>query len=81
MCQGGVQVFIESHSEDILNALRIAVLDKVLQPEELSILYFYLNSEQPTVRPIPVLPTGGIEVWPAGFFDQMDNDFERLFGV
>ncbi|NER07027.1 MAG: AAA family ATPase, partial [Okeania sp. SIO3C4] len=36
----GIQVLIESHSDHILNALRIAVLDKILSNEELSILYF-----------------------------------------
>jgi predicted ATPase len=76
----GVQVFIESHSDHILNALRIAVLDKIVNPEDLSILYFQQNSEQPVVQ-IPVQPNGGIEEWPEGFFDQMDKDFERLFGI
>ncbi len=76
----GVQVFIESHSDHILNALRIAVLDKIIDPENLNILYLQLNSEQPVVQ-IPVQPNGGIEEWPKGFFDQMDKDFERLFGI
>ncbi|MTJ47863.1 DUF3696 domain-containing protein [Dolichospermum sp. UHCC 0259] len=76
----GVQVFIESHSDHILNALRIAVLDDIITHEELSILYFQQNPEQPVVQ-IPVQPNGGIEEWPEGFFDQMDKDFERLFGM
>ncbi|MFB2918962.1 AAA family ATPase [Aerosakkonema funiforme] len=76
----GVQVFIESHSDHILNALRIAVLDKVIDPEDLNILYLQLNSKESVVQ-IPVQPNGGIEEWPQGFFDQMDKDFERLFGI
>jgi predicted ATPase len=76
----GVQVFIESHSDHILNALRIAVLDKIVTPENLSILYFQPNPEQPVLQ-IPVQPDGGIEEWPEGFFDQMDKDFSRLFGM
>ncbi|MBD2040118.1 AAA family ATPase [Microcoleus sp. FACHB-672] len=76
----GVQVFIESHSDHILNALRIAVLDKIIDHENLNILYLQLNSEQQVVQ-IPVQPNGGIEEWPKGFFDQMDKDFERLFGI
>lgn len=35
-----VQVFIETHSEHILNALRIAVIDKIIATDDLSILYF-----------------------------------------
>ncbi len=76
----GIQVFIESHSDHILNALRIAVLDKIVTPEDLSILYFQQNPEQPVVQ-ISVQPDGGIEEWPEGFFDQMDKDFSRLFGM
>jgi len=76
----GVQVFIESHSDHILNALRIAVLDNVLNHEDLKILYFQHKTESPVVE-IPVQPDGSIEEWPEGFFDQMDKDFERLFGI
>jgi predicted ATPase len=76
----GVQVFIESHSEHILNALRIAVLDDIIIPENLSILYFQQNQEKPFVK-IPIQADGGIEEWPEGFFDQMDHDFSRLFGM
>jgi len=76
----GVQVFIESHSDHILNALRIAVLDDIITHEDLSILYFQQNPEQPVVQ-IPVQANGGIEEWPEGFFDQMDKDFTRLFGI
>jgi len=76
----GVQVFIESHSDHILNALRIAVLDKILNHENLNILYFHDKAELPVVE-IPVQPDGSIEEWPEGFFDQMDKDFERLFGI
>ncbi|NEQ68647.1 MAG: DUF3696 domain-containing protein [Symploca sp. SIO2D2] len=76
----GVQVFIESHSDHILNALRIAVLDKILNHENLKILYFQ-NKIDPPVVEIPVQPDGSIEEWPEGFFDQMDKDFERLFGI
>ncbi|NET59905.1 MAG: DUF3696 domain-containing protein [Symploca sp. SIO2E6] len=76
----GVQVLIESHSDHILNALRIAVLDKILNHEDLKILYFQHQAESPVVE-ITVQPDGSIEEWPEGFFDQMDKDFERLFGI
>lgn len=76
----GVQIFIESHSDHILNALRIAVLDRVISPQEASILYFPQEIGQPVVQ-IEIQEDGRIEQWPEGFFDQMDKDFERLFGV
>jgi len=76
----GVQVFIESHSDHILNALRVAILDKFIEHTDLNVLYFDRNTSQ-TVEQIPVNADGSIEYWPAGFFDQTDKDFERLFGV
>jgi len=81
VCKGGVQVFIESHSDHMLNAVRVTVKNQLITPEQLSVLYFYQNSEQSKVTPIPVLPTGGIEEWPEGFFDQTLKDFEQLFGM
>lgn len=76
-----VQVFVETHSEHILNALRIATLkeDIDIQHDEVSILYFQDNEEVPFV-PIPVDKNGGIDTWPEGFFDQNDKDFKILFG-
>jgi len=78
--QCGVQVFIETHSDHVLNASRIAVLDKIITNEQLNILYFS-DDEKNQVVTIPVKEDGGIEDWPDGFFDQTDKDYERLFGL
>ncbi len=78
--QCGVQVFIETHSDHVLNASRIAVLDKIITKEQLNILYFS-DDEKNQVVTIPVKEDGGIEDWPDGFFDQTDKDYERLFGL
>ena len=76
----GVQVLVESHSDHILNGLRIAVLDKIINSEDLSILYFQNDLENPVVQ-ISVQSDGGIDEWPDDFFDQTSKDFERLFGI
>lgn len=76
----GVQVFIETHSDHILNALRIAVYDMLITNEEANILYFPPEIGQPIIQ-IPIQENGRIENWPLGFFDQMDEDFKVLFGV
>ncbi len=76
----GVQVFIESHSDHVLNALRIAVLKKQLSSDDISVLYFQKTNEE-GVQTIAIQDDGRIETWPTGFFDQMDNDFSLLFGV
>lgn len=78
--QTGVQVFIETHSDHILNALRIAVYDMLITDEEANILYFPPEIGHPIIQ-IPIQENGRIENWPPGFFDQMDEDFKVLFGV
>jgi len=75
----GVQVYVETHSDHILNACRVAVLDEILEPNELNILYFQSDKEEQVVK-IPVDKKGGIDTWPDGFFDQTDKDYKRLFG-
>jgi len=80
VAKAGVQVYVESHSEHILNAFRLAVLDKVLPAEQLSVLYFRRDEVAPVLR-VPVTEKGGIEIWPEGFFDQRLHDFQRLFGA
>ena len=76
----GVQVYVESHSEHILNAFRLAVRNSVLAADSLSVLYFRRDEVEPVLR-IPVDDKGGIRSWPDGFFDQRLHDFQRLFGV
>jgi predicted ATPase len=76
----GVQVFIESHSDHVLNGLRIAVLDQVVKSADLTVLYFDRRLSE-TIKQIPVESDGSIKIWPDGFFDQNSADFSRLFKV
>jgi predicted ATPase len=75
----GVQVFVESHSEHILNAFRLAVKEHWIEPDSLSVLYFRRHESEPIVR-VVVEADGSVPHWPDGFFDQRTHDFFRLFG-
>jgi predicted ATPase len=77
----GVQIFIESHSEHILNGLRIATLKPEINIKntDVSVLYFDNRVTQPIQ--IAIEPDGGINTWPDGFFDQNDKDYKILFGL
>jgi predicted ATPase len=81
----GVQVFIESHSEHILNGIRIAAVEregkpKILENTDISILYFQGSGKESFVS-IPVEPDGKIRKWPEGFFDQLEKDTEILYNL
>lgn len=75
----GVQVFVETHSDHVLNAVRVSILDKRLASHDVNILFFG-GPDTPEITPIVVDDDGKIEHWPIGFFDQLDKDFSRLFG-
>ncbi len=74
----GVQVFIESHSEHIVNGVRIACLEEGIniKNDEVSIFYF---GEDFTVSQISINPNGKLSNWPKGFFDQKERDLATIF--
>jgi len=76
----GVQVLIESHSDHILNGLQVAVVDNFIGENEISVLYFQSDNQEPVVQ-IPIQKNGRIDVWPEGFFDQSNKDLERIYGM
>jgi predicted ATPase len=76
----GVQVYIESHSEHILNSLILSTLNKdiAIQNSDVSTLYFLDNSEKPFVS-LKIENDGSIDNWPEGFFDQQEIDLAQIF--
>ena len=77
----GVQVFIESHSDHILNALRVCVKQIEIEPDEVKV-FFFANNEKNTTTPEIFTPTididGRIDEWPDGFFDEWNNNLIEL---
>jgi predicted ATPase len=75
----GVQVIIETHSDHVLNGIRRAVRGGVMTSEEVSLLFFSNSSGGAQVSKLQINPSGGIDPWPEGFFDQMEKDLMELF--
>lgn len=70
----GVQLFIESHSEHILNALRVVVKKAELAPEDIRIHYFSTDGIH-----TPIIDEDGrIDEWPDGFFDEWNLNLMEL---
>lgn len=71
----GAQVFVETHSDHVINGIRLAVAeDRVLSSESV-IFHYFAEGDPITIR---VNEKGGITEWPLGFFDQLDDDLGRL---
>ncbi len=74
----GVQVFIESHSEHILNGLRVASLNKTIEIINSDINILYFNAEF-IHHELQINEKGKVDHWPNGFFDQQDIDIASIF--
>jgi predicted ATPase len=81
VARAGVQVFIETHSDHILNGIRRSVKNKRLSPERIAIHFFKPRSEDGTQVISPVIDSSGnLDTWPDGFFDQFDKDSNYFAG-
>ena len=76
----GVQVFIETHSEHILNALRVMVVQKDMEAQDINVIYFDSKLED-YFEPIVIEENGKLDHWPENFFDQAEKDLNVLLGI
>lgn len=83
----GVQVIVETHSDHVLNGLRVAVKESVIPYDDVLIHFFSdLRSFDVTksdydnqkIRTETINKYGRLSGWPAGFFDQFEVDLARL---
>ena len=77
----GVQVFLETHSDHVLNGIRLAVAEgrAALSPDQTAVHYFRAEyDEGPMLQSMELKRTGQLSDWPAGFFDQTQIDLGAL---
>jgi predicted ATPase len=76
----GVQIIVETHSDHLLNGLRLAVKNRHLKPPDVVLHFFSRPTEtgEVFVQSPAVLENGRVSNWPEGFFDQWDKDIETL---
>ena len=76
--KAGVQVFVETHSDHFMDGVRIAVRDGLIAPEEVAFHYFERQGGKAVVSSPQVDADGRLSEWPAGFFDQHEENLVRL---
>ncbi|MBA3945171.1 MAG: DUF3696 domain-containing protein [Herpetosiphonaceae bacterium] len=80
--QSGVQVMIETHSDHVLNGIRLAVHGGKLEPENVRMHFFdrQVRQDEPVhIVASPLIDRDGrIDFWPEGFFDEWDRNLEVL---
>ncbi|MDD9885312.1 MAG: DUF3696 domain-containing protein [Gammaproteobacteria bacterium] len=81
VAHAGVQVFVETHSDHVLNGIRRSVKDGKLSAGQVAIHFFQARSAgQPQVASPMLDDSGNIDSWPEGFFDQFDIDANYFAG-
>lgn len=67
----GVQVVVETHSDHLMDGVRIAVKEQKLKSNETVFHYFSKSENSQTIINTPKLDVNGkLDFWPPGFFDQ-----------
>lgn len=73
---GGVQVIVETHSDHILNGIRIAVKQEKVNKDDVQLAFFYKDDEDDHKHKfvVPHIKNDGrLDIWPEGFFDEWDK--------
>ena len=67
----GVQVIVETHSEHVMDGIRIAVKDQKLKARDTKFHYFKREKSYECSIETPMISSEGkLQYWPEGFFDQ-----------
>ncbi|MBW4521020.1 MAG: DUF3696 domain-containing protein [Scytolyngbya sp. HA4215-MV1] len=78
----GVQVVVETHSDHVLNGIRLAVHGGKINPEDVCLHFFRRIEENDQALTQVVTPqidrNGRINQWPDGFFDEWDKSLDAL---
>lgn len=78
----GVQIIVETHSDHIVNGIRVAVKKKQIEKEKVTMHFFERKPElnlNTQVKSLTLNDEGKIvQEWPADFFDEWDNMLGEL---
>jgi len=78
----GIQIIVETHSDHILNGIRVAVKEGDIEPEKVNFLYFkgdVINGKFiHFTENVEIYKNGKLSHRPVGFFDEWDKQLTNL---
>ena len=78
----GVQIVVETHSDHLLNGIRLAVHSGRVCRDDVALHYFERVQDDVAIRAKITSPTmdtaGRIDEWPDGFFDENEKVLRKL---
>lgn len=78
MASAGVQILVETHSDHVMDGVRIAIREGILGPENATFHYFTRNGNTTSITTPEIDADGRLSGWPEGFFDQHRRNMARL---
>lgn len=84
LAAAGVQIIVETHSDHVLNGVRLAIMRETLSSER-AVIHFFNSRPRNENDPAHVVSpridrNGNLSEWPTGFFDQAETDLAMLAG-
>jgi len=73
----GVQVFVETHSEHVVNAVRLAVIEEEYALTNNQVSVFFFDNDY-SKRDLYIEKNGRINDWPSRFFDQYQWELAEI---
>lgn len=78
----GVQIFLETHSDHVMNGIRISVKKKTIQNSAVKVYFFTNEKTQENgahgfVTP-KIMENGRFDFWPDGFFDEWEKALDEI---
>lgn len=78
----GVQIVVETHSDHVVNGIRLAVHDRKIKPEDFQLHYFQRQDKNGEFMTEVISPridrNGSFDEWPDGFLDQWEQSLIAL---
>jgi predicted ATPase len=75
----GVQVFMETHSDHILNGIRLAAIKGEVEKQDVLFVAFDKSPDGGmTAEEIRIEEDNSLSSWPGGFFDQIELDLSAI---
>ncbi|MDO9017167.1 MAG: DUF3696 domain-containing protein [Deltaproteobacteria bacterium] len=78
----GRQIVIETHSEHLINRIRLIVAQGHLDnAEDVSVLFVERDGFGSSVRRVELRKDGGIDTWPRGFNDEAERTLKDILAI
>lgn len=79
MAASGIRIVIETHSEHVINGIRLSTLKGLIEPKKVVVNFVSKDdSERVSIHEINLSAAADLSSYPKGFFDQEQSDIAQM---